>query len=185
MNPIDDPCFGDNVDTGDFSDYCAQFMACERLRLLREPGEKGFDGSRYFREHFFILDSWKETFRLQDKIEGTRMYELLTMERRLEDLDSPSQQEAQSFVHELLAQSATAKFGAGFWRPGMPLTLTSYWAKPGHEDDDSIPGTWGGFLRYGSLYLEQKRDHGRCLTPMEIPEEKDVVITAGYLEPAK
>ena len=178
------PSMGDDHKLERFSDYCAQILAFERLRLLQEPGERGFDGSRYFKEHFFLLELWKEAFRTQDVLDGTTLYELLSMERRPEDMADSRQQQAKNMVHQLLAQSAVAQFSTGYWQPGMPLSLTSFWAKPGHENDDCRPGTWGGFLRYGSVNWEQTRHHGRCLTPIAIPEEKDTIITAGYLEAA-
>ena len=177
--------FGENPNMEDFSDYCGQWLAYERLRLLREPGEKGFDGSRYFKEHFFLLDLLQEALRTQDRHDGTELYNLFLMERRPKDIADPRQQQAQTFVHELLGYSSTAIFGTGVWRPGMPLTLSSFWAKPGHEDDDCKPGTWGEFLRYGSIHWEQRRIQGRCLTPIPVPEEEDVVITAGHLEVAE
>ena len=177
-----DPCFGENPNFEEYTDYCAQFLAYERLRLLREPGDDGFDGSKYFREHFFLLQSWEEGFRYDDVADGKTQFELLSLERRPEDTADPRQQQAQAFVLNLLGRSAMVKFGQGYWQPGMPPAVTKFWAQPQFADYDHKPGTWGELMRYGSVHLEQKRSYGKCLTPIAIPEEKDIVITAGYLE---
>ncbi|KAI9720220.1 MAG: hypothetical protein M1812_003038 [Candelaria pacifica] len=184
MTP-DDPSFGDNPPLEDFTDYVAQVLAMERLRLLREPGPEGFDGSAYFRKHFFLLEGWHEAFRGQDVISGDTSFKLLAMQRRPGDFQTEEQVMARSFVHDMLARSCVAKFGQGYWMPGMPLSLSSYWAMREYADADLVEGTWWEFLRWGSLNLEQKRERGKCLTPIEIPEEKDVVVEAGYLEPVE
>ncbi|MCJ1462998.1 hypothetical protein MMC07_001602 [Pseudocyphellaria aurata] len=182
-----DPCFGLNPDHRAFSDYCAQFLAYERVRLAREPGsEDAFDGPAYFRKHFFLLESWEEAFRSQDVLEGRVLHELLKLERRPDAVSTDEQQrQAQTLAHDLMARSAVAKFGQGYWRLGMPMALSGVWALPGNQDDDCIPGTWGAFVRYGSVHLDQKRHMGTFLPPIEIPEEKDVVVVARHLEPVQ
>ncbi|KAI9794929.1 MAG: hypothetical protein M1835_006303 [Candelina submexicana] len=184
MTP-DDPSFGDNPPLDDFNDYVAQVLAMERLRLLREPGPDGFDGSAYFRKHFFLLEGWHEAFRGQDVIDGETQFRLLSMQRRPGDFEDEQQVMARTFVHDILARSCVAKFGQGYWMQGMPLALSSFWAMREYEDADLVEGTWWQFLRWGSLNLEQKRMRGKCLTPIAIPEERDVVVEVGYLEPVK
>ena len=180
----EDPVFGPNPDWKGYTDYCAQFLAYERLRLLREPGPTGFDGSEYFRHHFFLLDGWDEAFRGQDIYDGETHFELLSLDRRPEDVERDDRQrQAHDFVLDLVGRSSVAKFGQGYWLPGMPVGLTGFWARPEYADYDCRPGTWGEFVRMASTQCRQMRAYRACLTPLEIPEEKDVVVTAGYLEP--
>ncbi len=184
MTP-DDPSFGDDPPLDDFTDYVAQVLAMERLRLLREPGREGFDGSGYFRKHFFLLEGWHEAFRGQDIIDGETQFTLLSMRRIPGDFVTEEQVKARTFVHDMLARSCVAKFGQGYWMPGMPMALSTFWAMPEHADADLVEGTWWEFLRWGSLNLEQRRERGKCLTPIEIPEERDAVVQVRYLEPVK
>ncbi|ESZ94260.1 putative capsule polysaccharide biosynthesis protein [Sclerotinia borealis F-4128] len=180
----DDPTFGENPDYEAFTDYASHFLAYERLRLLREPGEKGFDGASYFKEHFFLLDAWPEMYRDQDVIDGETMFELLNTVRDTSSNASNRdlQQEAERFVHNLLVHSSVAKFSQGFWQPGMPLAVTSFWKRAGNEEADSRPGTWGEYLRYVATHFEQTRDYRQCLVPLVIPEEMDEIVEVGYLE---
>jgi hypothetical protein len=194
---IDDPTFGENPNWEEFTDYAAQILAYERVRLTREPGKDGFDGAAYFKQRVFLLDAWEEMYRGQDRFDGSQIFELLSLPRNpvpnggrtIDDVngdadgDSNAQRTARDFVHDLLAKSCVCKLSQGFWQPGMPLAVTSYWNRPELADADSRPGTWGQYLRYGSVHFEQTEEARRDLKPLPIPEEIGEVQTVEMLEP--
>ncbi|KAL1859999.1 hypothetical protein Plec18170_001948 [Paecilomyces lecythidis] len=200
----DDPNFGDSPNWEGFTDYAAQILAYERVRLIREPGQDGFDGPAYFRKHFFLLDAWEELCRGQEKFDGLQILKLLLLPRhsvtnseedgsfigkaawdpdgsRLTDYGE-IQKMARDFVHDLLANSCVCKFSQGFLEPGMPPGIAAYWSTPGLEDADSRPGTWGEYLRYGSVHLEPTGEERKHLKPLPIPQNIGEVHNVGLFE---
>ncbi|KAB8606242.1 hypothetical protein FH972_025872 [Carpinus fangiana] len=177
----DDPGFGENPDFTKFTDYAAHMLSYERLRLLEEPGQDGFSGTKYFKDHIFLLSAWKEEFYGQDEIDGEELYQLLSLDFRPKDSADKLQQRAKEFVIGLLSKSAIAKFGESYWHPGMPLPLPTLWKK--NPGSDCKPGTWAAYLRWASVHMDQTRRLGRCLEPIPIPDEKDTVVQVKVLEP--
>jgi hypothetical protein len=201
----DDPNFGENPNWEDFTDYAAQILAYERVRLTREPGKDGFDGPAYFRNHVFLLDAWEELCRGQEKLDGLQILKLLLLPRQLLpgseeneyiigkaawDIDGSdqinygkSQQIARDFVHDLLANSCVCKLSQGFLEAGMPPGTAAYWNKPEWADADSRPGTWGEYLRYGSVHLEPTRQDRKHPKPLPIPENIGEEHDVGLFDP--
>ncbi|KAI9372981.1 hypothetical protein BJX61DRAFT_542180 [Aspergillus egyptiacus] len=193
---LDDPGFGETPNWEGFSDYAAHILAYERVRLTREPGPDGFDGLAYFTKHFFLLDAWEEMCRDQDKFDGYEILKLLTLPRQPlfpttggeengnghPDDGKSQQRTAREFVHGLLAKSSVCKFSQGFWEPGMPVLVAALWNRPELADADSRPGTWGEYLRYGSVHLDQTGEQRRRLKPLVIPDNVGQVRTLGLFE---
>ena len=198
---LDDPNFGENPNWEGFTDYAAQILAYERVRLTRDPGEDGFDGLEYFNKHFFLLDAWEEFCRDQDRFDGSQIFKFLSLPRKpfpnnngngyvtgkpdhngVPDDDGKAQLMARDFVHNLLAKSCMCKFSQGFWEPGMPVGVAALWNRPELADADSLPGTWGEYLRYGSVYLEQTDEKRKHLKPLPIPGNIGQVRILGLFE---
>lgn len=179
---ISAPTIPAGADWADFTDYLAQVQAFERVRLNQEPGVDGFDGPEYFREHFFLLDARTEMFLGQAFDEGDRVRRLLLLPRR-EPPDDEDQEAASRFVYGVLAESSCCKFSKGTGRLGLPTLVAEYWTRPEYANDDCQPGTWGEYLRYGSVHFRQTRQSGRSLTPLHIPKETAQITRAGTFEP--
>jgi hypothetical protein len=179
---ISAPSIPASADWGHFTDYLAQVQAFERVRLNKEPGIDGFDGPDYFRKHFFLLDARTEMFLGQAFDGGDRVRRLLSLQRR-EPPDDEDQEAACRFVYDVLAKSSCCKFSKGTGRLGLPTLVADYWGRPEFANDDSQPGTWGEYLRYGSVHFRQTRQSGRLLTPLHIPKETAQITRAGTFEP--
>ncbi|KAI1177404.1 hypothetical protein F4777DRAFT_576967 [Nemania sp. FL0916] len=191
------PSIPAGADWASFTDYVAQIQAFERVRLNREPPSSsphangtgdagvGFDGPAYFRKHFYLLDARTEMFLGQAFDGAARVLQLLLLPRRPlhgdDDEEDQDQAEASRFVHDVLSRSSCCKFSSGTGRLGLRMLVARQWGLPEHADDDCRPGTWGEYLRYGSVYLRQTRE----VVLMVLPEEEKARITrVGLLEPA-
>jgi hypothetical protein len=179
---IDAPSIPTSADWIDFTDYLAQIQAFERVRLNKEPGIDGFDGPAYFRQHFFLLDARTEVFLGQAFDGGDNVHRWLLLPRQ-ENSDNDDQAAASRFVYDVLAKSSCCKFSKGTSRLGLPTLVAECWSRPECANDDCQPGSWGEFLRYGSVHFQQTREIGRSLTPLCIPEEQGLVISAGMFDP--
>ncbi|KAI1345340.1 hypothetical protein F5Y01DRAFT_309142 [Xylaria sp. FL0043] len=196
-----------NADWAGFTDYLAQILAFERVRLNREPGQRGFDGPAYFNIHFFLLDANTEMFRGQDFDGAERLAHMLLLPctapwprhigshqeqthicaEQTEASKDEDQRLAQQFTYAVLAHSSLCKFSQGTARLGLKFVLGKYWSRPENSMVDCQPGTWGCFLRYGSVHLRQTRMRGRYLEPLRIarchPEGRDSGTVAALYEP--
>lgn len=187
------PSISTDADWGAFSDYVAQILAFERVRLNREPGPDGFDGPAYFKEHFFLLDANTEMFLGQGFDRGEQVAKLLSLPRRQSRLNkaraSPTttndtdQLSAQEFVHNVLTNSSLCKFSQGTARLGLTFLVGKYWSSPENATADCDSGTWGAVLREGSVRYQQTRMRGRSLEPLDMPDEQGLVTAVGILEP--
>ncbi|KAI0132405.1 hypothetical protein BJ170DRAFT_613848 [Xylariales sp. AK1849] len=201
---INAPSIPANANWSAFSDYVAQVMAFERVRLNREPGPYGFDGPSYFRNHFFLVDAGTEMFHGQQFDGAEEVVQILLLNCRLpstdqaptyegngktarlgHDVDEKQQSAAYEFVHNVLTQSSLCKFSEGTARLGLKFLVASYLNKPENANADCQPGTWGEILRFGSVHSKQTRRQGKALEPLQVPvDEQSLVTVAGMLEPA-
>lgn len=189
------PSISADADWAGFSDYVAQILAFERVRLNSEPGPDGFDGPAYFKDHFFLLDANKEMFLGQGFDQGERIAKLLSLTRRkpgsseagvsptANNDDDDDQLSAKKFVHNVLTSSSLCKFSQGTARLGLKFLVGKYWSRPENSMADCNPGTWGAVLREGSVRYQQARMPGRSLEPLNLPEELGSTTMVGILEP--
>lgn len=175
---INSPSFSADVDWVGFTDYLAQVQAFERVRLNQEPGEDGFDGPAYFRNNFYLLNAGTELFRGQAYGGADRVLQLLLLPRTGSSSDA-DQADASRFVHDILARSSCCKFSYGTVRLGLQKLVAKQWSLPEHANDDCQPGTWGEYLRHGSVNFHQTRELG----PLPIPSETGRVTNVGLFEP--
>ncbi|KAJ5572586.1 hypothetical protein N7450_009570 [Penicillium hetheringtonii] len=186
LTRVDSPAFPDNADWAGFTDYLSQTQVFKRVRLNREPGPNGFDGPAYFREHVMSIDAFTEMCRNMPFGSEERNLQLLLSPRtelQSSDISTDNRgnkEEASQLVHDLLANSAMWKCPSGVARFGNMTTLAQYWNRPGHTDDDCRPGTWGEYLRYGSVYFRQLRP---APIPVKAPKDTHDITEVGLYEP--
>lgn len=168
-----------------FTDYLAHFVAFERLRKLVDPSD-GFDGPKYYRENMLFAKAMQETFYVQPKTEwsGPRQLGYLATQRDgLNGSESDKVREkwleAQEFVHDALANSSTMKLSHG--HPGGKDFLADLLDKSEYENKDCEPGTFGEYLRWGSVHLNQTRE----MIPYRVDNSKEKVYHIGVLEPVE
>ncbi|KAL4888795.1 hypothetical protein BDV59DRAFT_205784 [Aspergillus ambiguus] len=173
-----------DADWTSFNDYIALTKSFERVRLNREPGADGFDGPEYFRNRFFNLD-YCEIYRTQMQYGEEKIHQLLTLPRENCPYGNPvddvkNQDEASRVIHDLLANSAGTKYSnAGNAHANMTsFSIAEHWGRPEHAEDDCQPGTWGEYLRYGSVHFRQTR----AIVPISIPEEIPRITEVGLYE---
>ncbi|KAL2827454.1 hypothetical protein BJY01DRAFT_139009 [Aspergillus pseudoustus] len=152
-------------------------QACTRVRTNREPGEAGFDGPAYLRNHFFLLPIFPEVtgpeltaaefvkalflpFMTPGEPPGVGQRAAASVE------DSLGHSRARGLVHGALAEQSVYKFYAGFADFGVPGLAANLWDRPEHASDDCLPGTWGEISRYGAVHYQQTR----TITPMAVSE---------------
>ncbi|KAK8128728.1 capsule polysaccharide biosynthesis protein [Apiospora sp. TS-2023a] len=175
-------------DPGDFeagaiTDYLALNLAYERVRLLVDPQDGGWDGPAYYRERVHMTDGIDELYRSHVIRRMDELFPLLSLPFRPETVDTdPEQKSAADWVGHILANSSMAKFSQGYWQPGAPVPLAMLWGMPENEGADIKEGTWAAYLRWASLTCEQTRFQGRCLESLKLPAEQYEIIYKGLLE---
>jgi hypothetical protein len=168
------------------TDYVSQIQVFKRVRLNREPGPNGFDSRAYFRDHIMCIDSVDEVVHNMPFGGEQKLWRLLLLPRTRLQLgnvskeDAEDQEDASDLVHDMMANSAMWKCPAGLARFGDLTTLAQYWTRPGHTNDDCQPGTWGEYLRHGSVHFRQLRPPP---FPTKAPNEADEVTEVGICEP--
>jgi hypothetical protein len=178
---INAPSIPPGADWVNFTDYLAQVQAFERVRLNRETGVDGLDGPAYFRRNFYLLDARTEMF-IGQAFDGAEQVLRLLLLSKVDDGTSQNvkdQEEASRFVHDMLARSSCCKFSSGTGRLGLKRLVAKHWSLAEHAGDDSQPGTWGEYLRWGSVHLRQTRDIAR----FEVPEDVGIITHVGPFEP--
>ncbi|KAH7040884.1 glycosyltransferase [Microdochium trichocladiopsis] len=175
-----------NVMTEAFNDYLAHFLCFERLRTLVDDGKDAsgqdkFDGPEYYAKKMWFAPAMQELWAFQQQTgwSGTRQFELLNTHR-----DNKAQEkddlwtQAESFVHEALANTATMKLSHG---PAGALDsfLADLWDSEEHQDKDIAEGTFAAYLRYGSVHYDQIR----VIEPVKPRTAGEYTLHAGYLEP--
>ncbi|EHK45168.1 hypothetical protein TRIATDRAFT_184052, partial [Trichoderma atroviride IMI 206040] len=165
-----------------FTDYLAHFVALERLRKLIDPSD-GFDGPKYYRENIFFAKAMQETYYVQPKTKWSGPQQLGYLTTRRDGLDGSESDEvrekwleAQDFVHDALANSSTMKLSHG--HPGGKDFLADLLDQPQNEGKDCEPQTFGEYLRWGSVHLNQTRE----MIPYKIDTSKEKVYHVGVLE---
>jgi hypothetical protein len=164
-----------NIDNSLMNDYVSHVLSFPRVRMLQDPDD-GFNGPDYWERHAYVLPV-EETFLAQIicAFDGQRQFDLLAMPR--EDLDPNSTDKAaEHLVRSLLAKASTMKLSHGL-KNNKLVHLSKLWDLPENADADIKAGSFGAFLRWGSVHLEQTRD----LSPLPVRCAGEV-LKAGVLE---
>ncbi|RDL31346.1 Uncharacterized protein BP5553_09555 [Venustampulla echinocandica] len=166
------------IDNQLFNDYVAHFLAFKRVWMLEDPAD-GFNGPRYWENHAFMLPV-QEAFLAQQicKFDGQRQFDLLSLQREgLAPADRD--QEAETLVQELLTHASTMKLSRGL-KNNKLVHLAKLWDLPENSEADVKPGSFGEYLRWGSVHLKQTR----TLKPLQIHWTGEV-LRAGVTEIVK
>ena len=158
----------------DMSDYIAHMICWDRLVSTRDSST-GFDGKEYWKRHFRLIpfsEIMPQHF-LSDPNAFTESESLrllgLSRSEPISRTDR-DQLDAERLVEGILAHASFRKMISGLWRDRRK-TIAGTWDARDKEDPDIKPGTWVEYLRWGSIFLKQKRQ----LSTMEA----EVALTAG------
>lgn len=156
-------------------DYLAHFLAFDRLRCLVDPSD-GFDGAEYFTNKMFLIRAEEHLYYAQRITgwDGRHQYNMLTTKVSPE---AKGYAEAKDFVDSILRHSVMMKMSHG---PPCGLeNLASIWDQEEHSEDDIVPGTFGSYLRHGSVHWDVEQ---AAVSPTYLPKPARV-FSAGVLEP--
>ena len=164
------------VSYGSFLDYLAQNLCFERLRHSKDPSD-GWDGPDYFENKIFFMDAMQEVYYAQKLTmwDGQVQFDLLATPRE-GGSDDELRKKAEAFVEDVMANSCTMKLSHGL--PSGKEYLAALWDKPENHEADIRPGSFGEYLRYGSVHFEQKRPLNRFV----MPPDNDEVLIGGVTE---
>ncbi|KAH7078242.1 hypothetical protein FB567DRAFT_130842 [Paraphoma chrysanthemicola] len=146
------------VDEATVIGYVGQVVAWIRLTWLQEP-DGGFNGTEYWAKKVLLFDSGPEDW-AAERIVGYKGEDLLKVFTTRQDADPESDEykKAEETVWRLLTKSTMQKIthGKGLTHSAHCGTLLDL---PENDGKDQEPGTFGELLRYGSVHLEQTREH--------------------------
>lgn len=167
------------VDPGTVFQYITQCLCWMRLSVLEEPGEKGFNGAEYQRDHvlyYFVLpECWPAETIIGFR--GQSLFDALTT--RLDaDPSSKEYQDAYKVVWKALTSASMEKV-----THGKNLTKTPAFGAlldmPENANKDIEPGTFGELLRYGAVHFKQTRKD----LAWEQVDKPEQTLRKGLLEP--
>ena len=168
-------------------------MIClDRLLSTRDPST-GFFGQKYWEEHFRLLPSNEmlpqHCFADPDGFTEGESLRLLGLPRSEPVSESRSdrdqdQLDAERLVEGALAHACFKKMLSGLWR-NRQETVAGRWDAEDGKNLDIKPGTWAEYLRWGSVFLEQRRK--LSIVQAEVPLHEGGlrrrIYEVGVLEP--
>ena len=166
-----------HISAEDLSDWLIHFLAFERLHSLVDPND-GFDGADYFSRRILFLNCEDHIYYAQRATgwDGRKQHTMLVT--KVTSPDTKAVSEAKEFVDKILQETFMMKLGHG------PVTgleiLASIWGDEQHQNDDAIEGTFGEYLRYGSVHWRQNFE----TVPVQLERPKKV-YTVGLLDPIR
>ncbi|KAG9258506.1 putative capsule polysaccharide biosynthesis protein [Emericellopsis atlantica] len=165
------------IDNSLMNDYVAHVLSFKRVRMLQDPDD-GFNGPEYWEKHAYVLPV-EETFLAQIicAFDGQRQFDLLSLPRDEVNAElAEDKKAAEHLVQSLLAKASTMKLSHGL-KNNKLVHLSKLWDLPENADADIKPGSFGAFLRWGSVHLDQTRS----LAPLTV-RCAGGVLRAGLLE---
>ncbi|KAL4784467.1 hypothetical protein BJX76DRAFT_357067 [Aspergillus varians] len=138
-------------DWAGFNDYTAILLAFQRVARNREP-DGGLDGPAYVQQHLHLIsvsDEMETGFAL-----GEPLTRLLTLPV---EADGEEGEMARRYVYNTLGYSSVANYHQGIKYIGAPNPVAMKWNLAPAEGHDSLQGSWGDRLRYGSVHYQQTR----------------------------
>lgn len=137
------------------TDYIIQGHVISMVLGLVDEDD-GWDGPRYAAEHVYAIDYIVGSQLINEMTawNGRRQFDLLSLSLPAPgEPESEDQREARLIVEACLERSFAFKLAHGIITRVMGDTLGSLWRK--HEGADDVPGTYGHWLRHGTLYWNQ------------------------------
>ena len=169
------------------SDYVAHMICFERLLSIIDPSTR-FSGPEYWQRHFRLLhlsEIYPEHRLVSEQgFSEEEAIRLLNLPRSESvPRDDQAQLDAERLVEGALAHACFKKLSSGLW--GNPLdTVAGTW--DAHEEDvDVKSGTWADYLRWGSVFLKQKRQIPilEAEIPLDNSGAMQPIYEVGILEP--
>ncbi|RDA94755.1 hypothetical protein CP533_6768 [Ophiocordyceps camponoti-saundersi (nom. inval.)] len=133
-------------------DYIVQGQAMSLVMGLVDDGE-GWNGPKYVAEHVFAMDYMPGSQLINEMTawDGPRQFELMSLPLpHAGQHESDDQKLARQIVEACLRRSFGFKLAHGLILRVMGDTLGSLWRK--HQCADDVPGTYGHWLRYGTVH---------------------------------
>ncbi|RFU27067.1 hypothetical protein B7463_g9264, partial [Scytalidium lignicola] len=158
------------VTYGQFLDYLSHNLCFERLIHLQDPSD-GWDGVGYNEKHILWFDAMQETYYAQKLTgwDGRKQFDLLAT-MKIDVVHDEKFKEAEAFVEDVMAHSATMKLSHGL--PSSKEYLAVIWDKDSTGVIDNAAGSFAEYIRYGSVHFEQTRS----LTPLVVPPTTDTIL---------
>lgn len=134
------------------TDYIIQGQVMTLVMSLVDD-EDGWNGPKYVAEHVYAVDFMAGSQLINDMTawSGARQFELMSLPlSRVGEPASKDQQLARDIVEARLRRSFGFKLAHGLIVRVMGDTLGSLWRK--HAGADNVPGTYGHWLRHGTVH---------------------------------
>ncbi|POR35832.1 Uncharacterized protein TPAR_03961 [Tolypocladium paradoxum] len=138
------------------TDYIIQGQVMAMVMGLIDD-EDGWNGPKYVAEHIYAPDYMVGSQLINEMTtwNGPKQFELMSLPLpKGGEEESDGQKLAREIVEACLQKSFGFKLAHGLILRVMGDTLGSLWRK--HTGADDVPGTYGHWLRHGTLYLCQK-----------------------------
>lgn len=148
--------FGPDEVSKMLTDYIIQGQVMTMVMGLVDD-EDGWNGPKYVAEHVYAPDYMVGSQLINEMTawNGPKQFELMSLPLpEAGEKESDDQKLAREIVEACLQKSFGFKLAHGLILRVMGDTLGSLWRK--HTGADDVPGTYGHWLRYGTLYWCQK-----------------------------
>ena len=159
--------------------YVTQILAWARLSMIEEPGENGFNGAEYQRDHVLYYWVFNVCWPFEKTVgfPGEKSFNALQV-RLDSDPDTEEYQKAYKMIWTALTTASMQKITHGKELTKTPA-LGLLWDLPENEDKDIEPGTFAELLRYGAVHFKQTRTE----LEWEHVGKPEVIIKKGLYEP--
>ncbi|KAH7155937.1 hypothetical protein EDB81DRAFT_785801 [Dactylonectria macrodidyma] len=148
----DGKVFGPDEVSKMLTDYIIQGQAMTMVMGLLDE-EDGWNGPQYCADHIYAIDYMPGSQLINEMTawNGPKQFELMSLSLPKEgETENADQQKAREIVEACLQISFGFKLAHGLILRVLGDTLGSLWRK--HTGADNVPGTYGHWLRYGTLH---------------------------------
>jgi hypothetical protein len=159
--------------------YITQCLSWARVSMLEEPGEGGFNGAEYQRDHILWYYALPECWPAETVVGFTGQALFDALATRLDaDPECKEYKTAYKLVWLMLTSASMQKITHGKSLTKTPA-LGLLWDLPENEGKDIEPGTFAELLRYGTTHFQQTRKD----LAWEQTEKPKMILKKGLLEP--
>lgn len=134
------------------TDYIIQGQAMTLVMGLADL-EDDWDGPSYVAKHVYAIEYMVGSQLINEftRWDGQKAFHLMSLSLPREgEVESAEQKQAREIVEACLQKSFGFKLAHGLILRVFKQTLGSLWRK--HAGSDNVPGTYSGWLRYGTVY---------------------------------